>query len=130
MNFAAEKRHRDVPVADQRMKALRKGVRRVVLFQALLTLSVAAAFGYARGRYDFMSALYGGTVVMLLSAWLGRGVRRAAGLGALYANAITRYAAAVVLLGLGFGALKLAPLPLIIAFAVAQFGFLANVHRT
>jgi ATP synthase protein I len=116
MNFAAE--------------ALRKGVRRVVLFQALLTLSVAAAFGYARGRHEFISALYGGATVMLLSLLLGRGVGRAKGLGALYANAVTRYAAAVVLLGLGFGALKLAPLPLILAFAVAQFGFLAKVDRT
>jgi ATP synthase protein I len=115
MNFAAE--------------ALRKGVRRVIVLQALLTLSVAAAFGYARGRHDFMSALYGGAVVVLLSLWLGRGVRRAEGLGALYANAVTRYAAAVVLLGLGLGVLKLAPLSLIVAFAVAQFGFLANVHR-
>jgi len=115
MNFAAE--------------ALRKEVRRVILFQALLSLTVAAAFGYARGRYDFMSALYGGAVVMLLSAWLGRGVRRAGGLGALYANAVTRYVAAMVLLGIGLGVLKLAPLPLIVAFAVAQFGFLANVYR-
>ena len=115
MNFAAE--------------ALRKGVRRVIVLQALLTLSVAAVFGLIRGRFDFMSALYGGVVTMLLSGWLGRGIWRADGLGALYANAVTRYAAAVVLLGLGLGALKLAPLPLIIAFAVAQFGFLANVHR-
>ena len=115
MNFAAE--------------ALRKGVRRVIVLQALLTLSVAAVFGFFRGRLDFMSALYGGVITMLLSAWLGRGVWRAGGLGALYANAVTRYAAAVVLLGLGMGVLKLAPLPLIIAFAVAQFGFLANVHR-
>ncbi|MHB8535627.1 MAG: hypothetical protein ACYDBW_09300 [Sulfuricaulis sp.] len=111
-------------------QALRKGVRRVLLFQALLTLTVAAAFGYARGRHDFMSAGYGGALVMLLSAWLGRGALRSAGLGGLYANAVTRYAAAVVLLGLGMGVLKLAPLPLIVAFAVAQFGFLANVHRS
>ena len=115
MNFAAD--------------VLRKGVRRVLLFQALLTLSVAAVFAYARGQFDFLSALYGGVVAMLLSGWLGRGVLRAGGLGTLYANAVTRYAAAMVFLGLGMGVMKLAPLPLIVAFAVAQFGFLANVHR-
>ena len=66
---------------------------------------------------------------MLLSGWLGRGVLRSTGLGSLYANAITRYGAAMLFLGLGMGALKLAPLPLIVAFAVAQFGFLANTRQ-
>ncbi|MCR4302102.1 MAG: hypothetical protein NUV51_10865 [Sulfuricaulis sp.] len=115
MSFAAE--------------TLRKGVRRVLLFQALLTLLVAAVFGVARGRYDFLSALYGGAVALLLSGWLGRGVLRAAGLGSLYANAITRYGAAMLFLGLGMGVIRLAPLPLIVAFAVAQLGFLAEMRR-
>jgi len=110
------------------MEALRKGVRRVVSFQALLTLLVAAVFGYVRGRAEFWSALYGGGTAILLSAWLGLGVWRARGLGSLYANFITRYGIAVLCLGLGLGILKLAPLPLIAAFAVAQFGFLANVR--
>ena len=110
------------------MEALRKGVRRVVLFQALLTLLVAAVFGYTRDRAEFFSALYGGATAMLLSAWLGFGVWRARGLGSLYANAVTRYGIAVLCLGLGMGMLKLAPLPLIAAFGVAQFGFLANVR--
>lgn len=109
--------------------ALRKGVRRVILFQALLTLFVAAGFGYVRGGFSLLSALYGGAITLLLTGWLGRGVWRAGGLGALYANAITRYAAAMLFLGLGLGVLKLAPLPLIVAFAVAQLGFLAPVHR-
>lgn len=105
---------------------LRKEVRRVLLFQALLTLLVAAVFGVARGRWDFLSALYGGATAMLLSAWLGRGAARAAGLGSLFANAVTRYGAAVVLLGVGMSVLELTPLPLIVAFAVAQFGFMAG----
>lgn len=129
MNPAAEKRSRDMPVADLRTEKLRKGVHRVLLFQALLTLLVAAAFGVARGQYDFLSALYGGAVAVLLSGWLGRGVLRASGLGSLYANMITRYGAAMLFLGLGMGVLKLAPLPLIVAFAVAQFGFLAELRN-
>src|SRR3972149_11947502 len=114
MNFAAEQ--------------LRKGVRRVLLFQASLSLLVAAVFGFARGRYDFLSALYGGAVAVLLSGWLGRGVLRSPGLGSLFANAITRYGAAMLFLGLGMGVIRLAPLPLIVAFAVAQFGFLAEMR--
>ena len=115
MSFAAE--------------TLRKGVRRVILFQALLTLLVAAGFGYVRGRPELLSAMYGGVVAILLSAWLGRGVKRAVGLGSLYANALTRYATAMLFLGIGMGVLKLTPLPLIVAFAVAQLGFLAGVQR-
>ncbi len=114
MSFAAE--------------TLRKGVRRVLLFQALLTLLVAAVFGVARGRFELLSALYGGALAVLLSAWLGRGVERSTGLGSLYANAITRYGAAVLFLGVGLGAIKLAPLPLIVTFAVAQLGFLAELR--
>lgn len=115
MNFVAE--------------TLRQGVRRVIMFQALLTLLIAAGFGYARGGPDILSALYGGAVAVLLSAWLGRGVKRAVGLGSLYANALTRYASAMLFLGIGMGVLKLTPLPLIVAFAVAQLGFLAGVQR-
>lgn len=115
MNFAAEQ--------------LRKGVRRVLLFQATLTLLAAAVFGVASGLFELLSALYGGAVAVLLSAMLGRGVARATGLGSLYANTITRYGAAVLFLGLGFGVIRLAPLPLIVAFAVAQFGFLADMRR-
>ena len=111
------------------METLRKGARRVVLFQTLLTLLAAAAFGVSRGRYDFLSALYGGAVAVLLSAWLARGTRRAKGLVSLYANAITRYGAAVLFLGLGLGPIKLAPLPLMATFAIAQLGFLASMPR-
>src|SRR3972149_6019045 len=96
-----------------RMETLRKGLRRVLLFQALLTLLAAAAFGVARGRYDFLSAMYGGAVAVVLSGWLGRGVLRSTGLGSLYANAITRYGAAMLFLGLGMGALKTGPPPLV-----------------
>lgn len=115
MNLAADK--------------LRKGVRRVLLLQALLTLLIAAGFGIVRGGPDFLSALYGGTTAMLLTAWLGRGVLRGGGLGSMYANAITRYGAAMLFLGLGMGVFKLVPLPLIVAFAVAQFGFVADMRN-
>ncbi|MHB8744338.1 MAG: ATP synthase subunit I [Sulfuricaulis sp.] len=109
--------------------ALRQGVHRVLWLQAWLTLFVAAAFGYAGGGYSLLSALYGGAITLLLTGWLGRGAARTNGLGALYAHAVTRYAAAMLFLGLGMGVLKLAPLPLIVGFAVAQLGFLARVQR-
>lgn len=115
---------------------LRRDVRRVVLAQALLTLLVAAAFAFRGGGREALAACYGGAVTILISGWLGWRLRRAgeraqavADLGLLYSSAVMRYAAAIVLLALGLGALKLSPAPLVVAFGLAQFGFLASARR-
>ncbi|MBI3575686.1 MAG: ATP synthase subunit I [Gammaproteobacteria bacterium] len=115
---------------------LRRDVRRVVLAQALLTLLVAAAFAFRGGGREALAACYGGAVTILISGWLGWRLRRAgeraqavADLGLLYSSAMMRYAAAIVLLALGLGALKLSPVPLVVAFGLAQFGFLASARR-
>lgn len=109
------------------------GIRRVVLSQALLALVVAAFFLFTRGGFEALSACYGGATAVMSSWWLGRRVRRSAELAradirsgqiSLYFGAVQRFVAVLVLLAVGIGALKLAPLPLIIAFAVAQLGFL------
>lgn len=110
-------------------ETLRKGVRRVILFQALLTLLVATVFGYVRGPFDFLSGLYGGILAMLLTGYLGIGVLRARGLASLYMNALTRYGVAILGLGVGIAVLKLAPLALIATLAVAQLGLLASAQR-
>lgn len=115
---------------------LRQDVRRVVLAQALLTLLVAAAFAFRGGGREALAACYGGAVTILISGWLGWRLRRVgeraqavADLGLLYSSAVMRYAAAIVLLALGLGALKLSPVPLVVAFGLAQFGFLASARR-
>jgi ATP synthase protein I len=113
--------------------SLRQGVRRVVWAQALLTVVVSAVFARRDGPRAALAAVYGGAVAMLISGWLGWRLRRvgtqAGGLATLYSSVVLRYAAAIVLLALGLGVLKLAPLPLVIAFGLAQFGFLANARR-
>lgn len=105
----------------------------MVWTQALLTLVVAAVFALRGGSREALAAVYGGAVTMLISGWLGWRLRRAGaqtgGLVTLYSSAVLRYVAAIVLLALGLGVLKLAPLPLVIAFGLAQFGFLANARR-
>ncbi len=117
---------------------LRQGVRWVVMAQALLTLLVATGFGLRGGWHEALAAGYGGAVTILISGWLGWRLRRAgeraqasaaANLGLLYSSAAMRYAAAVVLLALGLGLLELPPLPLVVAFGLAQFGFLAHARR-
>ena len=113
--------------------ALSRDLRRVLLTQVLLTVLIAGGFGFARGLPELLAALYGGMTTILVTAWLARRVRRAgetatpgAGLIVIYSGAVVRYAAVVVLVGVGIGLLKLAPLPLLSAFAATQFGFLAN----
>jgi len=114
---------------------LRHGVRRVMWAQALVTLVIAAVFASRDGARAALAAAYGGAVTMLISGWFGWRLQRvggqtpAGGLGVLYSSTVLRYAAAIVLLALGLGVLKLAPLPLVIAFGLAQFGFLANACR-
>ena len=110
-----------------------RGVRRVVLTQGALTLLVAAGFGAAVGGPEALAALYGGGVAVAISGWQGWRLKRigrgaaAADMVALYVGVIQRYAAVFVLLGLGFAVWRLAPLPLITAFAVAQFGYWVRV---
>jgi ATP synthase protein I len=111
------------------------GIRRVVLSQALLALGVAAFFLFSGGGFEALSAGYGGATAVLSSWWLARRVRRSTQLAradirsgqiSMYFGAAQRFVAVLALLGIGIGALRLAPLPLIIAFAVAQLGFLVN----
>jgi ATP synthase protein I len=100
-----------------------------VLTQALLTLGVALSFGVSHGLAAFEAALYGGAVTILVSAWQGWRMQRAAGLGAVYLSVIARYAMVVMLLALGLGVFRLTPIPLVVAFAVTQFGYLVYIRR-
>jgi len=111
---------------------LRRDTRRILQVQLLLTLLIAVGFGLFRGLPEALAALYGGAITVLITGWLARRVRQAgqtgspgAGLVVIYSGAVVRYAAVVVLVGVGIGLLKLSPLPLLSAFAVTQFGFLA-----
>lgn len=111
-----------------------RGVRRVVLTQGALTLLVAAGFGAAMGGPEALAALYGGAVAAAISGWqgwrlkrVGRGGGAASDMVALYVGVVQRYAAVFALLGLGLAVWRWAPLPLITAFAVAQFGYWVRV---
>ena len=114
---------------------LRQGVRRVLLSQAVLTLLTGAAFFFSLGSGAALAALYGG-VIALIGTWLlGKRVQRTpetpaqgytGGQLALYAGVLPRFIVTLVLLGIGIGGLKLFPMPLIAAFAVAQLGFLVT----
>ena len=116
---------------------LRRDTRRILLTQVLLTLFIAGGLGLFRSMPEALAALYGGAITVLITGWLARRVRQAgqagspaAGLIVIYSGTVVRYVAVMVLVGAGIGLLKLAPLPLLGAFAVTQFGFLAVLQSS
>ena len=114
--------------------AVSRDARLVLQAQVLLTILIAGGFGFAYGLPDALAALYGGAITVLITGWLAWRVRRVgqthspgAGLMVIYSSVVVRYASVIVLVGTGIGVLNLPPLPLLSAFAVTQFGFLASM---
>ena len=116
-------------------RAQRAAQRRILLVQLLLPGMVAAVFLAVTGWLAALAAIYGGLIVALiyrLQVWQLQRADRIAGLSAernmryLYRCATERFIAAVVLLALGIGLLKLGPLPLLCGYLIAQF---AMVYR-
>jgi ATP synthase protein I len=115
---------------------LSQGIRRVLLSQIVLTLLTTAVALVLLGRGAALAALYGG-VVALIGTWLlGWRVSRTpetAQLGdavnqfALYAGVLPRFIVTLALLAAGIGWFKLAPIPLIVTFGLAQLGFAVNL---
>ncbi|MHB8427954.1 MAG: ATP synthase subunit I [Acidiferrobacterales bacterium] len=114
-------------------------IRRVLVAQlalaALVVIGCLVWYGWSGGRGAALAAAFGGGVALAGTWLLGRRVLRvgaSAGDSAgdqigLYASAMTRFIATLVLLAAGIGWIKLAPVPLIAAFGLAQFGFLVNL---
>ena len=115
---------------------LNQGIRRVLLSQIAQTLLTAAAAFALLGGAAALAALYGGGVALISTWLLGRRISRtpetaqqgdAGSQLALYAGMLPRFIVTLALLAIGIGGLKLAPIPLIIAFALAQLGFVINL---
>ncbi len=119
-------------------ESLRRGVQRVVVVQALLTLCVAAAFFSIRGWHDAVSAAYGGGIAACGAWWLGWRLRRTGGLSVqhrkwgvavLYLGFLERFGLALVGFALGVGTFKLPAVPQVLAFTLAQFSYIAAARR-
>lgn len=116
-------------------RAQRAAQRRVLLTQVLLIALVAGIFLYTAGWLSAAAVIYGSLIVILnyrLQVWQLARADRIAGRSAernmryLYRCAAERFIAAVALLALGIGLLKLGPLPLLSGYLIAQF---AMVYR-
>jgi ATP synthase protein I len=116
------------------VNALARGARRVLTAQAVATLAFAVGFGVASGWPAAAAASYGGAITITVTAWLAWRLRRVraqatpgTGAAVIYSSALLRYLALIALIAMGFALLKLMPLPLLLTFAVTQFGFLAGL---
>ncbi len=113
----------------------RTAQRRVLFTQVLLVAMVAGIFLYTAGWPSAAAVIYGSLIVILnyrLQVWQLARADRIAGRSAerniryLYRCAAERFIAAVALLALGIGLLRLGPLPLLSGYLIAQF---AMVYR-
>ncbi|NIP73907.1 MAG: ATP synthase subunit I [Gammaproteobacteria bacterium] len=111
------------------------GVRNVIIAQVFLAAVVALAYLLWQSRWHGAAAAYGGGIALLNSFLLARRVRRAGELEgssvalAMYAGAVQRFVITLVGFAVGIALLRLSPLPLIVAFAVAQLGFVIAAGR-
>lgn len=114
---------------------MQRDLRNLIIIQLILIMAVAVATLFWQGRVQALAALYGGAIVLLNSLLLARRMRRAGKLegrsvvAAMYAGAAQRFVLAAAGFALGMGLLKLAPLPMIAAFALAQFAYVIAAQR-
>jgi ATP synthase protein I len=112
--------------------------RRVVYVQLVVTAIVAIAFaGAGNPVWDALSALYGGLTSVLLALISIGGFKRAnehalsdpkKSMMILYIGAVVRFAAVIVVLGIGLGVFKLEAMAVLIGFALAQASYLMGVR--
>ena len=125
---------------------------RVIVVQLLVTIVVATAFVssglftssglFANGTesnsvWEALSALYGGLASVLLALISIMGFTQAnefalsdpkKSLMILYIGAVVRFAAVIVVLGIGLGLLGLEPKAMIVGFVLAQASYLMSVR--
>lgn len=108
--------------------------RRIIVIQLLIGLVVAAGFYLAYGRWESISALYGGAISMASALLLRWGVVQAGGAVQqgeknkgeviLYIGAAVRFVLVLVLFGIGLAILELAPVAAVMGFITVQLVFL------
>jgi ATP synthase protein I len=101
--------------------------------QLYITLMVAMLSYIIYDLAVFLAGLYGGLIAILatlISSWritrAGNvaGIEIQQGTFEIYLGAIQKYILVLVLFALGMGFLKLLPVPMIVAFSVAQLAYL------
>lgn len=108
------------------------GAKRILSVQSLLIAGVAWGFYFYAGLLSAQSALYGGCIALFNVWMMNRRVHAAATVAKispgnevkiLYMAAFQRFVFTLIFFIVGLKFLELLPIPLLIAFAVAQLGY-------
>lgn len=111
------------------------GATQMLIIQSLLVAGMAVLFYVHQGALAAQAALYGGGIVMFNVWMMNRRIQAAIKLAkvapgqevrVLYLTAVQRFIFTFVCLVLGMGGLQLPPIPIVVALAVAQLGYLFN----
>lgn len=112
--------------------ALDTGAPKILAVQALLVTGVAWTFYAYQGIIAAQSALYGGSIPMLNVLMMHRSIKKAARIAEIaptkevsvfYVAALQRFMLTLGLFILGMGVLQWPPIPMVIAFGIAQIGY-------
>ena len=107
-------------------------MRKLLLTQLFLVALVAGGSYLQVGRSAAQAALFGGCIALVNTLLLGWRVRNAGqraeqsgarGALTLYLGAVERFVFTLLAFIVGMGMMKLPPLPMLVAFAVAQLGY-------
>jgi ATP synthase protein I len=121
------------------VRYLRGNLRRLLSVQVALILAAGAVFLLLSDVEAARAALFGGLITLLNTVLLSWQIERfgeaaahrnKAGLAAFVGGLFQRMLLTLFLLAVGLGALKLQPLPLLIAFAFTQIGFIATARTS
>ncbi len=108
-------------------------MRSLLIIQAILVLLGVAVSYYYLGEAGMLPAAFGGAIAIANTILLSRRLDVAGamakdnpegGVLALYLGVVQRFVFVLVMFGVGMGALKLLPPPLLGTFAVAQLAFM------
>ncbi len=119
-------------------RVLNSGVRRILIWQALIVVVVACAVYVVRGNVqDVLSAGYGGSLAVLVTFLLGLRLRKAAVMDTtqssigdarlylyLFVGALERFGLVALGLGVGMGYYHFRPVLVIMGLAAAHMGYL------
>ena len=105
----------------------------ILITQFVLMLAGIAVSIFYQGEAAMLPAFYGGAIALANTMLLSRRIAQAGELAetnpqqsvyALYFGVVQRFVFVLVALGFGLGFLKLAPLPVLGTFAVAQLAYM------
>ena len=108
-------------------------MRNVLIIQAILILAGVAVSRFYQGDAALLPAFYGGAIALANTLLLSRRITIAGeiaktnpqhSVNTLYFGVVQRFVFVLVALGLGLGYLKLAPVPVLGTFMVAQLAYM------